>query len=315
MHLAGTPGRGLILIVDDSIDHIQTMASVLQLGYDVLFATNGADALAIAASRPLDLILLDVLMPGMDGFAVCASLKHNPLTADIPVIFLTTLNDAADETYGLELGGSDFLTKPVNPAVLKARVRTQIGFKRYRDNLREMSVTDGLTGVANRRGFETVLDTEWRRCYRERLPLALIMLDIDQFKLYNDEYGHQAGDVCLIQVAAAMRRAAARAGDVVSRFGGEEFAILLPENSVTGAETVARKVLEEIITLQIEHNRSTVSQRLTVSMGVASMTANAQALPDMLVKAADRALYQAKKGGRNRFVASAPAPLPELAAA
>lgn len=315
MHLAGTPGRGLILIVDDSIDHIQTMASVLQLGYDVLFATNGADALAIAASRPLDLILLDVLMPGMDGFAVCQQLKHNPLTADIPVIFLTTLNDSADETHGLELGGSDFLTKPVNPAVLKARVRTQIGFKRYRDNLREMSVTDGLTGVANRRGFETVLDTEWRRCYRDRLPLALIMLDIDQFKLYNDEYGHQAGDVCLIQVAAAMRRAAARAGDVVSRFGGEEFAILLPENSLTGAETVARKVLEEIITLQIEHNRSTVSQRLTVSMGVASMTANAQTLPEMLVKAADRALYQAKKGGRNRFVASAPAPAPELAAA
>ena len=315
MHLAGTPGRGLILIVDDSIDHIQTMAGVLQLGYDVLFATNGPDALAIAASRPLDLILLDVLMPGMDGFAVCEALKSNSLTADIPVIFLTTLNSTYDETRALELGGSDFVVKPVNPAVLKARIRTQVGFKRYRDNLREMSVTDGLTGVANRRGFEAMLDTEWRRCLRDRLPVALIMLDIDQFKLYNDEYGHQAGDVCLIQVAAALKRAAGRAGDVVCRYGGEEFAILLPENAASGAETVARKVLEEIITLQIAHNASTVSSRLTVSMGIASMHGGAQVQPAMLVKAADRALYQAKYAGRNRFVTSQPAPAKELAAA
>jgi len=293
--------NGRILIVDDAMENIQILHQALQEEHDVLFAMNGTKAMQIAHDQRPDLILLDAMMPGMDGYAVCRALRAAPGTRDIPIIFVTALNTPEDETRALEAGAADFITKPVNVAVVRARVRTQLTVKRQSDALREMTLTDGLTGVTNRRGFDEALDAEWRRCGRAGVPVSLIIADIDHFKTFNDAYGHQAGDHCLVQVGAAMRRAAARPQDVVARYGGEEFVILLPQEDLTGAETVAKKLLEEIALLAIPHERSTASPWVTLSMGIASMTPGDDTAPALLIKSADALLYEAKHSGRNRY--------------
>lgn len=293
--------KGRILIVDDAMENIQILHQALQDEHDVLFAMNGAEALQIAQNQLPDLILLDAVMPDMDGYAVCAALRASAITRDIPIIFVTALKTPEDETRALDAGAADFISKPVNAAVVRARVRTQLTVKRQSDALRELTLTDGLTGVANRRAFDEALDAEWRRCARAQVPISLIMVDIDHFKNFNDAYGHQEGDHCLQQAGAAMRRAAMRPQDLVARYGGEEFAILLPYEDVAGAEAVARKVLEEIAFMGIAHERSSTGPWVTVSMGVASLTPSEQHEPGLLVKAADALLYQAKAGGRNRY--------------
>ena len=294
--------KGRILIVDDAMENVQILHQALQDEYDVLFAMNGAKALHIAQNQLPDLILLDAVMPDMDGYAVCAALRGSAITRDIPIIFVTALKTPEDETRALDAGAADFISKPVNAAVVRARVRTQLTVKRQSDVLRELTLTDGLTGVANRRAFDERLQAEWRRCGRAQVPLSLIMVDIDHFKLFNDHYGHQAGDACLRQVGAAMQRAARRPQDLVARYGGEEFAILLPQEDISGAEAVARRVLDEIAALEIAHERSTAGPQVTVSMGVASVTPEAKGEPGLLVTAADALLYQAKANGRNRYV-------------
>ena len=300
--------KGRILIVDDAMENIQILHQALQDEHDVLFAMNGAKALHIAQHQLPDLILLDAVMPDMDGYAVCAALRASAATRDIPIIFVTALKTPEDETRALDAGAADFISKPVNAAVVRARVRTQLTVKRQSDALRELTLTDGLTGVSNRRAFDEKLQGEWRRCARAQVPMALILVDIDHFKLYNDYYGHQAGDACLQQVGAAMRRAAMRPQDMVARYGGEEFAILLPHEDVGGAEAVAHKVLDEIAALCILHQRSTAGPHMTVSMGVASMTPSDKVDPGQLIKAADALLYDAKASGRNRFLTCGSAP-------
>lgn len=294
--------RGRILIVDDAMENIQILHHALQDEHDVLFAMSGAKALHIAQTQLPDLILLDAVMPEMDGYAVCAALRSDPVTRAIPIIFVTALKTPEDETRALDAGAADFISKPVNAAVVRARVRTQLTVKRQSDALRELTLTDGLTGVANRRAFDEVLEAEWRRCARAHVPMALIMVDLDHFKHFNDAYGHQEGDACLQRASAAMQRAAMRPQDLVARYGGEEFAILLPHLDLAGAEGVARKVLEEIALLDIAHARSSTGTRVTVSMGVASIAPNEQDDPGMLVKSADALMYQAKAGGRNRYM-------------
>ncbi len=293
--------KGRILIVDDAMENIQILHQALQDEHDVLFAMNGAKALHIAQHQLPDLILLDAVMPDMDGYAVCAALRASAITRDIPIIFVTALKTPEDETRALDAGAADFISKPVNAAVVRARVRTQLTVKRQSDTLRELTLTDGLTGVANRRAFDEKLQGEWRRCARAQVPMALILVDIDHFKLFNDQYGHQAGDACLQQVGAAMKRAAMRPQDMVARYGGEEFAILLPQEDVGGAEAVARKVLDEIAALAIAHAHSTAGPCVTVSMGVASVTPNEKREPGELIKRSDALLYEAKAGGRNRY--------------
>ena len=297
--------KGRILIVDDAMENIQILHHALQDEYDVLFAMNGAKALQVAQNQLPDLILLDAVMPEMDGYAVCAALRASAVTRDIPIIFVTALKTPEDETRALDAGAADFISKPVNAAVVRARVRTQLTVKRQSDALRELTLTDGLTGVANRRAFDETLETEWRRCSRAQVPIALIMLDIDHFKHFNDAYGHQAGDACLQKTGAAMRRAAMRPQDMVARYGGEEFAILLPHENLAGAEAVARKVLDEISAMQIAHAHSSAGPWVTVSMGVASVTPYEKQSPGMLIKNADALLYQAKADGRNRFAVNA----------
>jgi len=295
-------GSGRILVVDDAMENIQILHAALQDEHEVLFAMDGPRALEIARSQHPDLILLDAVMPGMDGYAVCKELFAMPETAGIPVIFVTALKSPEDETRALGAGAADFISKPVNAAVVRARVRTQLTVKRQRDALRALILLDPLTGVANRRAFDERLGMEWRRCGRAQLPVSLLMVDIDHFKLYNDHYGHPAGDATLVQVARAMRRAAGRSQDLVARYGGEEFAILLPQLDDQGATGVARRLMHELEMIDVPHAASPTSQRLTVSIGIAAMVPGEHSQAGDLVQVADALLYQAKAGGRNRYV-------------
>lgn len=296
--------NGRILIVDDAMENIQILHQLLREEHDVLFALSGAKALEIAHNQLPDLILLDAVMPGMDGYAVCNALRESALLNAIPVIFVTALNQPEDETRALEAGAVDFITKPFNAAVVRARVRSQLTIKRQADAMRELSLTDSLTGVANRRSFNETMDSEWRRCARDGVPMALIMADIDHFKDYNDTYGHQAGDLCLQQVSAALRRCAVRPPDLLARYGGEEFIILLPQETRDGAEVVAQRILDEVRALQIPHARSSVGPHVTVSLGTASVMPTEGMDSSALIRAADALLYRAKHTGRDRYCAS-----------
>ncbi|OEZ92249.1 diguanylate cyclase domain-containing protein [Duganella phyllosphaerae] len=294
--------NGRILVVDDAMENVQILHQALRDEHEVLFALSGDKAIEVALAQQPDLILLDAVMPGMDGYAVCAALDASPRLQDIPVIFVTALSQPEDETRALEAGAVDFISKPFNVAVVRARVRSQLTIKRQADAMRELSMTDGLTGVANRRHFNDRLESEWRRCARANLPLSLIMIDIDHFKLYNDHYGHQAGDLCLQQISAAMKRCAARPQDLLARYGGEEFILLLPQEGPEGAEVVAQRIQEEVRKLAVLHAASPTAATVTISMGLAT------AMPPLdrqdanaLIRNADAHLYQAKQTGRNRY--------------
>lgn len=293
--------NGRILIVDDAMENIRILHGALQDEHEVLFALDGEKALLLAQSQRPDLILLDAVMPGMDGYAVLHALRGTLGMHDTPVIFVTALSSPEDETRALDAGAADFICKPVNAAVVRARVRTQLTVKRQADALRTLTLTDSLTGVANRRAFSERIDNEWRRTARAMAPLSLILADIDHFKLYNDHYGHQAGDACLEQVARAMCRAAHRPQDLVARYGGEEFAILLPDTDAAGAACVAQRVLDEVAALGIAHAASPTSAGLTASMGIASLLPERTGTSAALIRAADALLYQAKAEGRNRY--------------
>ena len=293
--------NGRILVVDDAMENIQVLHQALQDEHQVLFALSGAKALEIARQQLPDLILLDAMMPGMDGYAVCAALRASNALRDIPVIFVTALSHPEDETRALEAGAVDFISKPYNMAVVRARVRTQLTVKRQRDALRALSLTDSLTGVANRRCFNDTMDKEWRRCARAGLPVALIMADLDFFKQYNQAYGHQAGDACLQQVSAAMQLCSARQPDLLARYGGEEFVVLLPEEQLAGAAAVAQRILDAVRQLALAHERSRVGAHVTLSMGVASMLPTGTNDPSALIRAADARLYRAKASGRDRY--------------
>lgn len=293
--------NGRLLIVDDAMENIQILNHVLGGEHEVLFAMNGERALELAHQHQPDLILLDAVMPGMDGYQVCAALRAASEVRDIPIIFVTALTTPEDETRALEAGAVDFITKPFNVAVVRARVRTHLTLKRQSDAMREMTLTDALTGVANRRSFDDAIGNEWRRCARAGAPLSVIMIDIDHFKRYNDAYGHQAGDTCLKQVADTMLQCAGRSPDLLARYGGEEFVILLPQVDAQGAQTVAERILDSVHTLAIPHRMSSVSDTVTVSLGVATLMPGQGDDPEALVRCADNALYQAKKDGRNRF--------------
>lgn len=293
--------NGRLLIVDDAMENIQILNHVLGEEHEVLFAMNGEKALELAHQHQPDLILLDAVMPGMDGYEVCAALRAASDVRDIPIIFVTALTTPEDETRALEAGAVDFITKPFNVAVVRARVRTHLTLKRQSDAMRELTLTDALTGVANRRSFNEAIQNEWRRCARSAMPLSVIMIDIDHFKLYNDAYGHQAGDSCLKQVADTMLQCAGRSPDLLARYGGEEFVILLPRVGAQGAETVAERILASVRALAIPHRMSSAGDTVTVSLGVATLLPGTGGTPDALVRCADNALYRAKKDGRNRF--------------
>lgn len=296
-----TRTRGLVLVMDDSPQILSVLCEILGDEHDVIIASSGAEALALARSESPDLILLDVIMPEMDGYAVCAHLKEHLTTQDIPVLFITGQTDAQDEAKGLELGAIDYIHKPVNPPLVKIRVRNHMELKQSRDALKGLSYTDALTGLANRRRFDSALEMEWQRSMRSQRPVSMLMVDVDHFKLYNDRLGHGDGDVCLRKVAQALQSIAQRTDDLMARFGGEEFACVLPDTDVEGALRIAAMAQEAVRALAIPHPASPVASVVTVSIGVSGLVAEVGTPQALLIESADRALYRAKRLGRNRI--------------
>jgi diguanylate cyclase (GGDEF)-like protein len=292
--------RGLVLVIDDETTNIEILASALEEECEVIFATSGAQGIALAASSQPDLILLDVLMPEMDGYAVFAALKAAPASAAIPVIFVTGRNDSEAEAFGLELGAADYISKPLSPPVVRVRVRNQLELKRAREELYRRAVTDGLTGLPNRRRFDEALLQEFLRLTRSTGWLSVVLLDVDHFKLFNDQYGHLVGDDCLRRIGGVLRDAGQRAADLPARYGGEEFALILPETDLAGAIRVAEAVRESVLGLEIGHARSPVARQVTVSIGVSSAQCKVGETPLSILAQADVELYAAKKAGRNR---------------
>lgn len=290
-----------VLVVDDSVLNANVLADSLKDNYEVAIATSGKQALDILQSRHIDLILLDVVMPEMDGYELCQIIKSDTQNCNIPIIFVTARHDEEDEKKGLELGAIDYIIKPIKPSITKIRVKNHLELKKYRDLLENMSYLDGLTGLANRRYFNEMYDKEWRRALRHGEWLSVIMIDIDYFKKYNDFYGHLLGDDCLRLIGSALGNAMQRASDIVVRYGGEEFLAILPSTTPEGAMMLAEKVRTNIELLHIQHEHSRVSKYVTVSVGVASVIPNNVMIPNSLIGKADIELYRAKQQGRNRI--------------
>lgn len=301
--MAELADKSTILIVDDEPSNIWVLVELLKNSYLLRTATNGEEALTIARSEePPDLILLDVIMPGIDGLEVCRRLKAESRTARIPVIFITSNTDEQDEILGFRAGAVDYVTKPFRPVVVQARVQTHAQLKRYRDILERQSYCDSLTGVANRRHYQEKLVMMWNFACRERTPMACIMIDIDDFKKYNDLYGHQAGDDCIKQVATILNSHVKRKVDLLARYGGEEFCCLLPTTDLAGARQLAEKFRRAVLDLGIPHDGASSGGVVSISQGIAVLAAPSHALmPDLLIKNADMALYEAKTAGRNCF--------------
>lgn len=293
-----------MLVVEDDATIQAMLRAVLVEECEVQCVGRGAEALNFAGISDPDLILLDVGLPDMDGLEVCRQLKAMPRLAPVPVIFLTSQSSPDAEVEGLTAGGIDYITKPVNPPILKARVHNHIELKRSRDALERMARLDGLTGLANRRTFDDMMAREWRRLARVGHPLSVIMMDVDNFKQFNDTYGHAEGDVCLQQVARAAAGALQRPADVVARYGGEEFIALLPDTTLVGAIAVAEAIRAAVSGLKIPHAGSTCADHVTLSLGVASAVPQPDGVPKPLIEAADEQLYAAKSAGRNRVMAA-----------
>ena len=289
-----------LLIVDDQAVNIQALYQVFAADHQVFMATSGAQALALCRDRRPDLVLLDVQMPVMDGFEVCRQIKADAELQDTPVVFVTAHSDAAAETQGMDVGAVDFISKPFNPAVVRARVKTHLMLKLQADLLRQMAFVDGLTGLHNRRFFDERLDAEFQRARRSGDTLAVLIADVDYFKRYNDQYGHQAGDEVLRQVAQLMRSQLKRPADLISRYGGEEFACILPDTPLQGALALAAEMQEALKAARIAHVGSDIGPFLTLSLGVATMQPGPWRVEAELLVAADEQLYLAKLHGRAR---------------
>jgi diguanylate cyclase (GGDEF)-like protein len=287
--------------VDDVPANLSLLSGILRDDYRIQLATSGAKALELVAASAPDLILLDIMMPDMDGYEVCKRLKANPETEHIPVLFITARNQVEDEELGLTLGAMDYIHKPISPPIIKARVRNHLALKLQTDALKRLSFMDGLTQVANRRHFDNTLANEMQRAQRQQHKLSLLMLDVDYFKLFNDHYGHGLGDTCLIKVAQAMQTCMSRPTDLLARYGGEEFVVILPGTDLSGARKVAESLRQRVAAMQIPHAHSPVATHVTISIGISCNTPLETTSAIELLDQADRALYLAKQSGRNQI--------------
>lgn len=294
--------KGKLLIVDDQPANIRVMAEALRDEYELFFATSGERALEIVAAGGIELVLLDVVMPGLDGFEVCRRMKADEATSLIPVFFVTAREEVGDEARGFDLGAVDYITKPIQPPIVRARVRTHIELKRTRDLLESLASIDAVTTIANRRRFDGSIETEWKRCARSHSPLTVAIADVDFFKSFNDTYGHTRGDECLRSVALAIRSIARRPGDLAARYGGEEFALVLPETDADAARTIMDSMLDAVRALRVPHAGSSCADHVTISAGAATLVPRIDAHHSVIVEAADTALYEAKQSGRNQYV-------------
>ncbi len=293
----------VLLIVDDQPANIHVLTNAFQDEYQIKVAKSGELALKIARQIQPDLILLDIVMPGIDGYEVCLHLKEDAATMNIPVIFVTGKTESHDELRGLEMGAVDYITKPFNIPIVRARVHTHIRLKQQADLLENLAAIDGLTHIPNRRQADQVLATEWKRAQRGQIPLSVMMIDIDCFKQYNDHYGHAAGDDCLQRVAHTLSSALLRPADLMARYGGEEFIAVLPETPLDAAQCVGERLRDMVHQLSIPHEKSTNNDLVSVSLGVSSIIPTDTMTLEQLLVMADKLLYQAKKNGRNTVVA------------
>ena len=306
-----------ILVVDDSPTIRAALKALLErMGHTVVEANDGKEALRIYRQDRPGLVLIDVVMPVMDGYESARHMRETSADEWVPIIFLSSKEADQDLDRAIEAGGDDYLVKPVSFVVLNAKIRALQRLESMRTKqlemsrdlasanreLEKLSRQDGLTGIANRRYFDSYLVTEVRRAAREKAAVSLILSDVDHFKAFNDCYGHQAGDDCLRRVAAALSSAGRRPADLAARYGGEEFAMVLPGTVLDGAVDVAQAVSRVIGGLAIPHARSAVDQNVTLSQGVVSLVPEKESACEDLIQHADQALYQAKQQGRNRYV-------------
>ncbi|HEY4201621.1 MAG TPA: diguanylate cyclase [Devosiaceae bacterium] len=289
-----------VLVVDDDRVNRAALAELLQNECRLILAKDGAMALERMQREDVSLVLLDVSMPGMDGYEVLRRIKADPHTSDTGVIFITGQTDAADEERGLLLGAADYVPKPIRPAIVRARVQIHLRLARQRRELETLSQQDGLTGLANRRFFDEAFKRACHHAVRTGQPLGLAMIDVDHFKQYNDFYGHGAGDEALRQVSRVLSGLARRGGDVAARYGGEEFVLLMPEAGHFVA--ILETLRSQIMALDIAHERSPTAPVLTISGGgvVARPMADSDAIG--LLHHVDGLLYRCKKEGRNRVL-------------
>jgi len=294
--------RPRLLVVDDQPANVQALHKVFAADHQVFMATSGEQALARIGQQRPDLILLDVVMPGMDGYAVCQHMKATIEQRDIPVIFVTAQSDDGSEARCLEMGAVDYITKPIVPQIVRARVRTHLLLKAQTDLLRQWVYLDGLTNVGNRRRFDESLAVEWGRAVRHSEPLSMVLIDVDHFKRFNDSYGHQAGDDCLRRVAGALKAGLRRPTDLLCRYGGEEFACLLPDTDGAGATALAELLARQVHDLAIEH-RFGIGGRVSISLGVSTKPAEVSCSATSLLREADVQLYRAKAQGRAQVCA------------
>jgi diguanylate cyclase (GGDEF)-like protein len=316
-----------VLIVDDTLSMLMaTSAMVKANGHAVVTARNGREAVEVFERELPDLVLLDVIMPEMDGYATAESIRQLSGEHWIPIIFLSSLINDKDIATGIAAGGDDYLTKPVSQTLLASKL---LAMQRIADmrarlvnvshelesaNRRLQSIVhqDGLTGIANRRHFDAMLTHEWGRSTRNGKPLGLVLIDVDHFKTYNDRNGHLGGDECLIKVARTLTLSANRSTDIVARYGGEEFAIVLPDTPLEGVHLVGERMRAAVEALHIPYNAPASFKEVTISLGGAATIPSENMSPQTLIEMADHALYEAKRKGRNGVVVAG---YPECAAA
>ena len=291
-----------ILVVDDMTTTLLLLHDLLKDTYEVKIAKSGTKALEILESpNDIDLILLDIEMPDINGYDVCKRIKNNEQTKNIPVIFVTARNSEEDEEYGLNLGAIDYITKPFNKTITKLRLKNYLELKMKNDMLEKLSMYDGLTNIRNRRFFDETFEKTFNEIKRDKKSLAVLMIDIDFFKPYNDNYGHGQGDETLRKVAKALEKTIKRASDFVARYGGEEFVILLKDINKDGVEAVANNLLNAVRELKITHEFSKIENYVTVSIGASFYNSSSDITKLELLLKADEALYNVKNSGRNNF--------------
>lgn len=290
--------KPIILAVDDDPLSLKVLNQILSADYDIVMARSGEEALELAESESPDLILLDVVMEDMSGYDVMDRLKLNVETARIPVIFITGLETVEDEEKGLIMGAQDYIKKPFLDIVVRARVKTQINNVRQRREIERLSMTDALTGIPNRRSFDIRLSLEWAHAMRDKKPIAVLMIDLDNLKAYNDSYGHIQGDAMLKAVSGALEGAAKRAQDIAARIGGDEFAILLPDTDMQAAMEIANSLRAGVASHKFMSGDDPATS-ITFSIGVACARPAPGDHPEKFLSLADSRLYDAKNSGRN----------------
>lgn len=301
-----------VLVADDSPTNLMIAQKYIETaGYKVVPVEDGLQAVKTFKEIDPDLVILDVMMPNMDGFEAASRIRAicEKKGKWIPIIFLSAMNQDEDLAKGIDCGGDDYLTKPISRIVLNAKLKAMERIANMRQELeyanlqlKKLSELDGLTGIANRRRFDDYFEREFRRAIRENSDLSLLLIDIDNFKAFNDYYGHPAGDDCLQNIASEIAGMLKRPGDLLARYGGEEFAGVLPRTPPEGTQHLADELVRAMENLQIPHAKSSISDFVTISIGYATATADAigDVNPEQLIERADQALYQAKARGRNR---------------